>query len=113
MKGSITPEDYSQGENKNISTSIFVANQIKKGKTDLPKELIALSDNGTVFRVRNRIKAGDILEVLSTNGTIKEITVPDQILKTDGNIVTVVQNEEEIILPYKLGEYTILRRIKG
>jgi U32 family peptidase len=99
MKGNITIDDYSQGENKNSTNSVFVANQISK------------TDNGSLFRVRNKINAGDELEVLSPDGNIKNIKVPDQIFKLDGTFSTIVQNEDEIILPYDLQDYSILRRI--
>ena len=112
MKGGITIDDYSQGENKNSSTSIFVANQIKKENSSISLSNDSAVQNGTIFRVRNKIHGGDVLESLSPDGHIKEITVPNEILKIDGTTTNIVQNEDQIILPYKLSDYSILRRSK-
>jgi putative protease len=111
MKGNITADDYSQSENKNSSNSVFVANQVKRENLIIKNENPDVFKKGTLFRVRNKIQAGDILEVLSPDGSVKDIKVPDEILKVDGSISSIVQNEDEIILPYELADYSILRKV--
>lgn len=111
MKGNITVDDYSQSENKNSSNSVFVANQIKREKLSMKQENPEIFNKGTLFRVRNKIQAGDTLEALSPGGNIRDIKIPNEILKTDGSLSDIVQNEDEIVLPYELADYSILRKV--
>lgn len=99
MKGGISPEDYSQGENKQRFNSIFVANY--SGSVE----------RGTLFRVRNKIQAGDVLELLTPNGEISTISMSKPLKMKDGTVCDVVQNESEIIIDKDLPEYSILRKI--
>ncbi len=99
MKGGITPEDYSQEENKQRFNSIFVANYVSS------------TNDTTVLRVRNKILAGQELELLSPDGRISKLIMPDPLIKKDGTTSEVVQNEDEMILKVKLPEYCILRKI--
>lgn len=99
MKGGITPEDYSQEENKQRFNSIFVANYVSS------------TNDTTVFRVRNKILAGEELELLTPDGKISKLIMPDILTKKDGKTINVVQNEDEIILKVKLPEYCILRKV--
>ncbi len=100
MKGSVKPEDYSQTENNTHSNSTFVAIH-----SDNIKE-------GTILKIRNRIFAGDKLEVLSPGGIIKEIQMPSPLTKKDGTQTAVVQNEDEIIIKEKIVPYSLFRKIK-
>lgn len=99
MKGGITPDDYSQEENKQRFNSIFVANYVSS------------TNDTTVFRVRNKILAGEELELLTPDGKISKLIMPDILTKKDGKTINVVQNEDEIILKVKLPEYCILRKV--
>ncbi len=99
IKGNITPDDYSQEKNEQRFNSIFVANYISS------------TDNGTVLRVRNKIVAGQELELLSPDGKISKLQMPSPLIKKDGSTCDVVQNEDEIMLKVKLPEYCILRKI--
>ena len=100
MKGGITQEDYSQGENSTYSTSTFVANYLESTK------------EGTILRARNRIFAGDKLEVLSPGGKISEIEMTKPLLKRDGTQADVVHNTDEIVIKEKISPYSLLRKIK-
>ncbi len=99
MKGGITPDDYSQEENKQRFNSIFVANYVSS------------TNDTTVFRVRNKILAGEELELLTPDGKISKLIMPDILTKKDGKTINVVQNEDEIMLKVKLPEYCILRKV--
>lgn len=99
MKGNITPDDYSQEENKQRFNSIFVANYSSSTKDE------------TVFRVRNKITAGDTLELLTPDGKISNITMSKPLTKKDGTSCDVIQNEGEIVIKQKLPEYSILRKV--
>jgi U32 family peptidase len=100
MKGGITPEDYSQGDNSTNSTSTFVANYLSHTK------------DGTILRVRNRIFAGDKLEVLSPDGKTSEMEMPKPFTKRDGTHSAIVQNEDEIIIKGQVQPYSLFRKVK-
>ena len=99
MKGGITPYDYDQDENKQRFNSIFVAN-FKEHTTD-----------GTILRVRNKISAGDTLELLEPGGQLRDIKLDEYLLKSDGTSCKVAQNEDEILILQQLKPYTILRKV--
>ena len=99
MKGGIVPEDYALDDNKPQATTLFVANVIEDKK------------GSCVVRVRNKIKAGDELEVLSPDGTIKTIKVPTQIKMQDGTNTEIVNNEDVVALDFALKKYSLLRRV--
>ena len=100
INGGVKPEDYSQTENNTHSNSTFVAIHSESIK------------EGTVLKIRNRILAGDKLEVLSPGGVIKEIQMSSPLIKKDGTQVSVVQNEDEIIIKEKMSPYSLFRKIK-
>ncbi|MEI6092423.1 MAG: U32 family peptidase [bacterium] len=100
MKGSVGPEDYSQGENNTHSNSTFVAVFSEKTK------------EGTFIKVRNRIFAGDKLEVLSPGGVVTYIHIPKPIIKKDLSKVDVVHNGDEIFVVDNLLPYSLLRKVK-
>ncbi len=99
MKGSIKPDDYSQEENKQRFNSIFVANYSSSTK------------DGTIFRVRNKINAGDVLECLTPDGRISSLNMPKPLKMKDGTTCDVVQNEDEILLDGNIPKYSILRKV--
>ncbi len=98
MKGGLTPEDYAWEDNKPKATTIFVANVVEEGANP-------------VLRVRNRIKAGDTLEVLSPEGNVSEIKMPLPLKLQDGSTTDVAQNEDLVIVGQHLKKYSILRRV--
>jgi len=99
MKGGLVPEDYALDDNKPKATTLFVANVIEEKK------------DSCVVRVRNKIKAGDDLEVLSPDGTIKQIKISNQIKTQDGTTTGTVNNEDIIVLDEALKKYSLLRRL--
>jgi putative protease len=101
MKGSITPEDYSTGESLSQASSIFVGNvtgQRINGKS--------------VLEVRNKIHAGENLEVLQPDGTMSTITLPAPLVTTEGEEVDFANNSQFVLLDRELTEYTIARRVE-
>ena len=99
--GAITPDDYSTGQSKSQATSIFVGNAL--GKTH---------DGHTIIEVRNKIFAGDDLEVLLPSGTLLHVQMPDPLITQDKKQVTYANNSECLLIRPDLPEYSILRRIK-
>jgi putative protease len=100
MKGAVGPEDYSMGESLSQAESVFVGNVID-------------CDCGvSTVEVRNKIHAGDTLEVLKPDGSLSEITLPDPLTDSKGQYLDVANNSQYILLTETLPEYTILRRVK-
>ena len=100
MKGTITPEDYSSGESLSKAESLFVGNALAEKR-----------DGKTQIEVRNKIKAGDKLEVLKPDGSLTEITMPDPLPTIGGKLEEEVNNSRFILIDEDLPEYSILRRI--
>jgi len=98
MKGDVTPGDYAWDNSKPKATVLFVANVIESQNAE------------TVLRIRNKIKAGETLEVLSPNGSIREIKMPTPIRLKDGTTNDTVNNEDVIIIDQELEKYSILRK---
>lgn len=99
MKGKLLPEDYALDDNKPVAESVFVAN------------VVGIQDNNTLFRVRNKIKAGDVLELLSPGGNVVEIKMDNPIKLKDGSTSEVVNNEDVFVLNNAFENHSILRRL--
>ncbi|MCF7955923.1 MAG: U32 family peptidase [Phycisphaerae bacterium] len=100
MKGSITPDDYSSGESLSKAESLFVGNALAEKR-----------DGKTQIEVRNKIKAGDKLEVLKPDGSLTEITMPTPLPTIGGKLEEEVNNSRFILIDEDLPEYSILRRV--
>lgn len=100
MKGSITPEDYKIKDGGYASTSKWIANTTEQ-----------IQDNFRVCEIKNSIKAGEKLEVLSPGGKISSYTVPSPILTADGRSVDQANNQDFVLLAGEIPAYSILRRI--
>lgn len=100
VKGTVKPDDYSVGKSLSRAESVFVGNVID-------------CDCGiSTIEVRNKIHAGDTLEVLKPDGTLSEITLPDPLTDSKGEYLDFANNSQYILLTENLPEYTILRRVK-
>ena len=98
-KGTVKPDDYSVGKSLSGAESIFVGNVID-------------SDCGVAtIEVRNKIHAGDTLEVLKPDGSLSEISLPDPLTDSKGEHLDFANNSQFILITVDLPEYTILRRL--
>lgn len=100
MKGNITVDDYQQDESRSHSESIFVGNVIELE-----------GEERTVLEVRNKITAGDTLEILRPDGTFEKIIMPESLLTIKDESVSVVNNSQFIVLENNLPAYSVLRRL--
>ncbi|MFH1222794.1 MAG: U32 family peptidase, partial [Pseudomonadota bacterium] len=100
IKGNVTPDDYNWDNSDTDSTSTFVAN------------VIETSGDNTIFRVRNKINAGETLELLTPDGKISTMQMTKPLIKKDGTQTDVVNNEELIIVDKKVPRYSLLRRLE-
>lgn len=99
-KGTVKPDDYSVGKSLSGAESIFVGNVID-------------NDCGVAtVEVRNKINAGDSLEVLKPDGSLSEISLSDPLTDSKGEYLDFANNSQFILITEDLPEYTILRRVK-
>ncbi len=99
MKGDIDSDDYQWRQSESCSESVFVGN--------VTEERI---DGRSVLEVRNKIHAGEELEVLRPDGSLGMIKLPDILMTTEGRMVDVVNHSQFILLEEVMRPYTILRR---
>ncbi len=97
IKGGIGPEDYQWQRSNSEGDSLFVA------------EVESIEPNGCVLRVRNRLCAGQTLDVLRPDGSLSTLTLPDPLETLDGRWLDVAQNELRLRLPVGLEPFTLLR----
>ena len=102
MKGNIDSGDYQRDKSTSQSTSRFVGNVTEK------------KINGrNILEVRNKILAGETLEILSPDGSLSMITLSDPLKTAEGIPVEYVNNSQFIQLDQDVVPYTILRRIEA
>ena len=100
MKGGIRSDDYQRDTNASQFDSVFVGN-VKTEKI-----------NGkSVVEVKNKIAAGETLEMLSPGGGIGSFTLPAPLKLIDGRNVDIANNPQTVLVDRDLEPYTILRRI--
>ena len=101
MKGSIEPADYSYEKSLSNSGATFVGDIVDE-KTE----------TGCICQVRNKIYAGEKLEVLTPAGSISEIMMPSPLKTAEGKLAEFINNPQRIVLGQKLPSYSILRRVE-
>jgi putative protease len=101
MKGSIDADDYETESARYKSTSVWVASTTDE-----------VRDGCRICRVKNTVHAGERLELLTPDGSISEIVMPNAIPRTTGDSVDRAQNQDVIMLDMDLPAYSIVRRVK-
>ncbi|HOK94894.1 MAG TPA: U32 family peptidase [Anaerohalosphaeraceae bacterium] len=99
IRGAIMPEDYSVDKSISEGTSVFVGNVIHSAA------------DGCTIEVRNTIRSGDTLEVLTPDGQLSEITLSVPLKTVAGEYRDIATNGQFIQLPVFLPEFSILRRL--
>jgi putative protease len=100
IKGKIDEKDYQRDKSTSESEFVFVGN--------VTEEKV----NGrSVLEVRNKILAGEEMEVLSPDGSLKRSTMPTPLVKIDGERAEVVNHSQFILLDQEFPPYTIFRNI--
>ena len=100
MKGKIDDSDYSRESSTSQSESVFVGNVTEE-----------TMEGKQVLRVRNSIAGGEELEVLSPNGNLATVKMPELLTTSLGRKVEFANNSQSIVLPIPLQPYAILRRV--
>lgn len=101
MKGSITPDDYTMGDSLSRATAIFVGNVLEEKQ-----------DGKSIIELRNKISAGDKLEVLTPDGNLSQITMPEILITTYNRHVEVANNSQFIMIDDNLPAFSILRHLR-
>jgi len=102
MKGSIGPEDYQWAQSRSKGSSTFVADVTETspwGKNTL--------------RVRNKIFAGETLELLKPDGSLSDFKMPAPLITTENKPVDIAHNHQYITLKANLPTYSLLRRLRN
>ncbi|MBN2135667.1 MAG: U32 family peptidase [Acidobacteria bacterium] len=100
MKGENTYEDYSFETSDSAATSTFVGDIAERGPVY------------SVLRVRNKITAGDRLEVLHTNGTISEFIMPEKLITTENEELEVANSHQHLKINADFDLFTVFRKVK-
>ena len=100
MKGKIDDSDYSRESSTSQSESVFVGNVTEE-----------TMEGKQVVRVRNSIAGGEELEVLSPNGNLATVKMPELLTTSLGRQVKFANNSQSIVLHIPLHPYAILRRV--
>ena len=100
MKGTITPDDYTMGDSLSRATAVFVGNVLEEKQ-----------EGKTVIELRNKITAGDRLEVLTPDGNLSQIIMPEILITTYNRHVEVANNSQFIMIDDDLPAFSILRRL--
>jgi U32 family peptidase len=101
MKGYIDKNDYQIEESGSYSESVFVGNITEERYDGKP-----------VLEVRNKIHAGETLEVLNTDGSISGTKMPAPLITKKLERLDEVNHSQFILMDENLAPYTILRRVK-
>ena len=108
MKGAITPSDYSYQKSQSNSGAVFVGDIVDEKVESACGEPV---ETGSVCFVRNKIFAGENLEVLTPAGDISQITMPKPLKTVEGESAEFINNPQKIVLEQKLPAFSILRRL--
>ena len=102
MKGQIADADYDRAQSRSKGTATFVGHTTEES-----------TDGTCVVAIKNKLRAGETLEILSPGNDLSMITLPEQLITTDGDCVEESNHPQRIQLDLPLEPYTILRRVDG
>jgi U32 family peptidase len=101
MKGNVDGSDYSQQRSGSQGESLMVG--------DVLEETV---DGCAVMRVRNKIHAGEELEVLSPDGTTRLYTLEAPLRAVGGQALDFMNNTQKLSLAEPLPPFSIVRRLE-
>ncbi|OXU14116.1 peptidase U32 family protein [Sedimentisphaera salicampi] len=100
IDGPAEVQDYQLEDNHSAGNTVFAANVTEYSRPD-----------DCWIRVRNKIFAGERLEVLLPSGRLSETTLPNPLTDQKGESHEFANNEQIIRLTSPLPEFSILRRV--
>ncbi|MCP4293711.1 MAG: U32 family peptidase [bacterium] len=102
MKGGIDQDDYQHDESRSHAEAVFVGNVLD-----------VQQDGRAVLEVRNKIHAGEMLEVLRPDGSLAAYTMPEILTSSKGQVLEFANNSQFLVLEDELPPYALLRRVKS
>lgn len=102
MKGYIDENDYRLDDSGSYSDSIFVGNITEEKH-----------EGKSVLEVRNKIHAGEVLEVLNTDGSLSKMRMSSPLVTKNGRKLEEANHSQFIIVDSDLPACTILRRVNS
>lgn len=102
MKGHIKSDDYAESAPCSTGESIFVGNVLEDTR-----------DGHSVLEVRNKITAGQQLELLTPDGQLGTYQMPDALTTREGIKLPFVNNSQFLLLEENLPPFALLRRIEA
>lgn len=100
MKGELTAEDYETQSTVYQSTSRWMACSTEQ-----------MQDGQRVCQIKNTIDAGETLELLTPDGRISQMQLPDPIYSVEGRPLDRAKNQHLILLDGSIPAYSIMRRV--
>ena len=100
MKGKIDAEDYQPHFGGYYANAVFIAHTCDE-----------IINERRLCTIKNSLFAGETLEMLTPDGKIANFTMPDPLLSSEGEELSVAQNHQQILLDSKLPACTIFRRV--
>ncbi len=101
MKGDVTPEDYGWDTDTSESTSLFLGNVLEKDE-----------EGKVIVEVRNKILAGETVELLLPGGKITSLELPSELELKGKGFREFANHGDYVKLDMDLDPYTILRRVE-
>ena len=98
MKGAVEPDDYKFEKSTPASDAIFLGN------------IESADATGSILNIRNKVHAGEPVEVLKTDGTVMTLELPEPLVDVTGETHDAASHGTLIRLPQPLPPYAILRR---
>ena len=102
MKGYIDENDYRLDDSGSYSDSIFIGNITEEKH-----------EGKSVLEVRNKIHAGEVLEVLNTDGSLSKMRMSSPLVTKNGRKLEEANHSQFIIVDSDLPACTILRRVNS
>ena len=100
IKGYVDESDYRSERGGSYSESVFVGTIIEEKV-----------NNFSVVEVRNKIHAGETLEIMNTDGSLDALKMPAPLLTKEGEKADYVNHTQYLLIERELKPYTILRRV--
>lgn len=100
MKGGITTDDYQINGEGSVSDAVFLGNITNETK-----------DGFSILEVRNKIEAGDTVEMLTPSGAVKNVILPSPLVTTKGEQLETAHHQQFVLMSSEYKPFTIIRKV--
>ncbi len=99
-KGAIGPDDYRLDRSEPAAHAVFLG------------EIVEETDRGrAIMNLRNKVHAGETVEVLKTDGAVETLTLPAPLVDIEGEPLKSASHGRRLVLPKLLPPYSVIRRV--